>query len=132
MKTLLLALSSTFFLGGTALADKGDPTNTAESVLLEGLKLIRDNKWEDWMAKHCSPDKLCFSTDSKKSLKTYNLPAMQRRSKHCVKGDGTIKISRTDELSADEVKIFVECEETAMPVPFRLGKFEGKWYFNSL
>ena len=131
MKTLLLALSSTFLLGGVALAEKGDPTNTAEGVLLEGLKLINDNKWDDWISRHCSPDKLCFNPDSKKSLKTYNLPAMQRRAKHCLK-DGKITVTRTDEISADEVKLFVQCEEQAMPVPFRMGKFEGKWYFNSL
>ena len=130
MKTLLLALSSTFLLGGTALAEA--PPVSAESTLHEGLKLIRDNKWDDWLGKLCSPSKLCLNDNSKKSLKTYNLPATQRRAKNCVKGDGTIKITRTDEISSEEKKLFVECETTAMPVPFRLGLEGGKWYFRSL
>jgi hypothetical protein len=131
MKSLLIALSSTFLLGGVAFAEKGDQP-TAEQTLLEGLKLIRDGKVDEWISKFCSPDKLCVNDNSKKSLKTYNAPAMGRRAKHCVKEDGTIKISRTDEISPDEFKFFVDCEKTAMAVPFRLGKFNGKWYFNSL
>jgi len=135
MKTVLLALASTFLIGGVASAEKGGDTpavSTPESVLLEGLKLIRDNKWDEWMGKHCSKAKLCLNENSKKSLKTYNLPAIQRRSKNCVKADGTIKVTRTDEISDTEKKIFVQCEETAMPVPFRLGLENGKWNFLSL
>jgi len=132
MKTLLLALSSTFLLGGSALAKEETPTVNPETTLLEGLKLIRDNKWDDWLGKLCSPSALCLSDNSKKSLKTYNLPATQRRAKNCVKADGTIKVTRTDDLSPQSKKIFVQCEETAMPVPFTLGLEGGKWYFQSL
>ena len=133
MKTLLIALSSTFILGGVAFAEKADPpAPSATTTLVEGLKLIRDNKFDDWIAKHCSPTKLCLNDNSKRSLKTYNLPAMQRRSKHCLKAGDTVTITRTDEISADEVKVFVQCEETAMPVPFRLGKENGRWYFLGL
>ena len=50
MKSLLIALSSSFLLsvpGASALAKDGDPVAPPETVLLEGLKLIRDNKWDE-------------------------------------------------------------------------------------
>ena len=75
--------------------------------------------------------KLCITDQSKSSLRRYNLPAAQRRAKSCLKDD-KIQVTRTDEISADEVKLFVQCEETAMPVPLRLGKENGRWYFFSL
>lgn len=135
MKSLLIALSSSFLLsvpGASALAKDGDPVAPPETVLLEGLKLIRDNKWDEWMSKHCSTEKLCLNENSKKSLRTYNLPATSRRAKNCVKADGTIKIDHIDEIDATEKKFFVQCEETAMPVPFRLGLEKGRWVFRSI
>ena len=36
------------------------------------------------------------------------------------------------QVGTDDFKVFVQCEETAMPVPFRLGKENGKWLFRSI
>lgn len=132
MKTLLLALTSTFFLGGVALADKGSDQSEAVNALRDGLTLIRDNKFDKWLDEHCSTEKLCFNNNSRRSLKRFNLPAIHKRSKSCVKPDGSIKVTRTDKISDTEVKLFVQCEETASPYPFRLGLDNGKWKFYSL
>ncbi len=133
MKTLMVALSSTFLLGGVALAEgPAKDIGTPESTLLEGLKLIRDNKWDDWMSKYCSKDKLCLNDNSRRSLKTYNLPAMQRRSGKCIKADGKLVVKRTEEIAPDQKKIFIQCEDTAMPVPFYIGLENGKWQFLGL
>lgn len=136
MKSLLIALTLSL-AAPAALAKeiKNPPTASHELTLVDGLKLIRDNKWDDWMNKHCSTNKLCLNANSKKSLKTYNLPAMQRRiQRGCLKSGDTIKVIRTEgNPSSDEVlKVFIECETTAMPVPFHLVKENGKWLFSKL
>jgi len=135
MKSLLIALSLSLF-APVALAKGPTPqTATHEKTLVEGLKLIRDNKWDDWMQRHCSTNKLCLNDNSKKSLKTYNLPALQRRiNRGCLKSGDTIKVVRTDGNPASDtvLKIFIECETTAMPVPFHLVKEGDKWTFSKI
>ncbi len=137
MKSLLAAIALTF-LGGTALAEntvvKHPAEGTAHATIIAGLKEIRDNKWDDWFKNRCSKQKLCFNENSRKSLKTYNLPAMQRRSKNCLKEGDSIIVTRVQgDIDKDtEVKIFIQCEDTAMPVPFNLIKEEGKWFFKSI
>jgi hypothetical protein len=137
MRSLLTAFALTLF-GGTAAAEnttiKNPPADSAHATIISGLKEIRDNKWDDWFKNRCSKQKLCFNENSKKSLKTYNLPAMQRRSKNCLKEGDSIIVTRTQgDLTKDsEVKIFIQCEDTAMPVPFNLIKEDGKWLFKSI
>jgi hypothetical protein len=102
---------------------------------VSGFKLIRDNKWDDWMKTHCSSSKLCLNDNSKKSLKTYNLPAMQRRiNRGCLKSGDSIKVIRTEGNPASDatIKVFIECETTAMPVPFHLIKEGDKWLFSKI
>ncbi|MBL8787197.1 MAG: hypothetical protein JNJ59_19995 [Deltaproteobacteria bacterium] len=136
MKTLLVALSLTFLTAGVASAEpalKGPQIEAGvQQALVDGLKLVRDNKWDEWLKSYCSPSKLCLNDNSKKSLKTYNLPATQRRTKACLKAGDTVQVTRVDEVGTDDFKVFVQCEETAMPVPFRLGKENGKWLFRSI
>ena len=134
MKKLLAAASLAFLLPLPAHAEAPpqDAKAAATAALTEGMKLIRDNQWDAWIKNSCSPSKLCFNDNSKKSLKTYNLPAVQRRSKACLKAGDKVVVTRTDETGPDELKLFIQCEETAMPVPFRLGKEGGKWLFRSL
>ena len=137
MRSLLTAFALTLF-GGTAAAEnttiKNPPADSAHATIISGLKEIRDNKWDDWFKNRSSKQKLCFNENSKKSLKTYNLPAMQRRSKNCLKEGDSIIVTRTQgDLTKDsEVKIFIQCEDTAMPVPFNLIKEDGKWLFKSI
>jgi len=131
MKYLIFALTTTFLLGGVASAENPNGA-IAKSRLIEGLKLIRDNKFDEWATRYCSTEKLCFDDSSKKSLRIYNFPAMQRRMKNCIKSDGTITVPRYDEISKTEFKFFVQCEEYTGPVPFRLGMEDGIWKFLSL
>lgn len=130
MKSLILALSSAFLFGGVANAEAPAAPAEAKAALLEGLKLVRDNKWDDWF-KLCSPTKLCHNANSKSSLKTYNLPALQRRMGECIINDD-ITITRVDEVGQDDLKLFVDCGAKQMPKPFRLGKENGKWLFRSI
>ncbi|HRE91881.1 MAG TPA: hypothetical protein PK095_22365 [Myxococcota bacterium] len=143
MKSILAALSISLFIPSVASAKDplprpGAPEKASqafESTLISGLKLIRDNKWDDWMNTHCSSSKLCLNANSKKSLKTYNLPAMQRRiQRGCLKSGDTIKVIRTEgNPNADTtIKVFIECETTAMPVPFHLIKEGDKWLFSKI
>lgn len=135
MKSILVALSLSFFLPSLASAKEPTPVPTFEKTLVDGLKLIRDNKWDDWMKNLCSTDKLCLNDNSKKSLKTYNLPAMQRRiQRGCLKSGDTLKVIRTEGNPASDttIKVFIECETTAMPVPFHLIKEGDKWMFSKI
>ncbi len=137
MRSLLTAIALTF-IGGTALAEnttiKNPPADSAHATIISGLKEIRDNKWDDWFKNRCSKQKLCFNENSKKSIKTYNLPAMQRRSKNCLKEGDSIIVTRTDgdPTKDSELKVFIQCEDTAMPVPFNLVKEDGKWFFKTI
>lgn len=135
MKRLLLALPLAFLLmPGTSMAEtfKKPTLDTPQGVIVEGLKLIKDGKFDDWITKHCSKDKKCFNAQTNSALKRYNLPAMQRRAGKCVKDGDTIEVTRTEKISETELKIFVQCETTAMPIPFYVIK-EGKdWHFSNI
>ena len=135
MKSILAALSISLFIPSVASAKDTPPQASFEKTLVEGFKLIRDNKWDDWMKTHCSTEKLCFNSTSTKSLKTYNLPAVQRRiQRGCLKSGDTIKVIRTEGNPASDsaIKVFIECETTAMPVPFSLVKEGDKWLFSKI
>lgn len=129
------------FMSGSLLAkepkeDAGKKATPAyQASLIEGLKLIQDEKWDTWIADYCSKEKLCTTPNAIASLKRYNLPAMKRRvDRGCLKEGNKIAETRLDgDPSKDsQIKVFIECETTAMPVPFRLIKEDGKWLFQGI
>lgn len=134
MKRLMLALPLAFLFPGAAMAEtfKKPAVDSPHGVIIEGLKLIKDGKFDNWIEKHCSKDKKCFNPQTNAALKRYNLPAMQRRAGKCVKNEDTIEVTRTDKISETELKIFVQCEPTAMPVPFWLIKEGNAWHFSNI
>lgn len=134
IKHLLLALPLTFVLGGSSMAEtfKKPSLDTPHGVIIDGLKLIKDGKFDDWIQKRCSKEKKCFNAQTNSVLKRYNLPAMQRRAAKCVRDGDTIEVTRTDKISETEMKIFIQCEPTAMPVPFSLIKEGAEWKFSNI
>jgi len=135
MKRLFAALPLAFMLvPSAAMAEtfKTPAVDTPHGTIVAGLKLLRDGKFDDWIGKYCSKDKKCFNDQANGNLKRYNLPAMQRRAKNCVKDGDSIEVTRTDKISETELKIFVQCETTAMPIPFWLIKESDGWKFSNI
>ena len=136
MKHAFLALTLGLVLaGGSASAElvKSPAAGTMQFVLLDGLKLIKDGKFDDWVSKYCSKEKACITANSISSYKRYNLPAKQRRAPACLReNDTAIDIKYTEDVSDAEKKVFVNCEATAMPVPFYLIKEGDTWRFSAI
>jgi len=135
MKKLLIAPLLLAFAGSPALADSAKALAKAayEEALVETLNLLKDNKYDDWIKKFCSTDKLCLNENSVRSLKRFNLPARARRAAACLRDGGkAVDVNRVDHVSDDQKKVFLNCEETAMPVPFQLVKEKGKWMFSAI
>ncbi len=134
IKRLLLALPLTLVFSGSSMAEtfKKPAIETPHGVILDGLKLIKEGKFDNWIQKHCSKEKKCFNAQTNAALKRYNLPAIQRRAGKCIKDDDTIEVTRTDKISETELKIFLQCEPTAMPVPFWLIKEGTVWKFSNI
>jgi hypothetical protein len=129
----LAALGLTLSLGSLASARAEPAPASPEATLVEGLTLLRDGKFDPWIAKLCSKAKLCINDNAVASLKRYNLPAKQRRAAACLRDNGAaVEVNRTDDLSATERKIFLNCEPTAMPVPFHLVKEGEAWRFSQI
>jgi hypothetical protein len=106
---------------------------TPEGALVGGLSLLRDGKFDDWIKGFCSKAKLCLNENSLTSLKRYNLPAKQRRAAACLReGGAAVEVNRVDDLSPTEKKLFINCEPTAMPVPFFLVKEGDRWLFSNI
>jgi hypothetical protein len=135
MRAFLIATPIALSLLATpASAESRESTpSTPESALVGSLKLLRDGKFDDWIKTYCSKAKLCLNDNSISSLKRYNLPAKQRRAAACLRQDGSaVEVNRVDDLSATEKKVFINCEPTAMPVPFFLIKEGERWLFSAI
>ena len=138
---LTVTFALAFLSGGVASAAKKEIKNpdkgTVHHALIEGLKLIKAQKFDKWISKSCHKDQLCYNANSIKSLKRYNLPAVYRlltkKSPSCLRGnDDTLLVTRTQAQSDGTQKIFVKCLEQGMPRPFYLLK-EGKaWKFTKI
>ena len=108
------------------------PEAAQDAAIVAGLKHIRDGEFDTWIKDYCSKEKKCFNEQASTALKRYSLPAMQRRAPKCLRDGDTIKVVRRDKVTETETKVFVACEETAMPVPFWL-IFEGRvWKFSNI
>ncbi|MFT7623112.1 MAG: hypothetical protein ACI9WU_002289 [Myxococcota bacterium] len=108
---------------------------TVHHALVEGLILVRDQKFQPFLDKYCHPDDLCFNANSRKSLLKYNLPALSRIGGKCLKGEGrTLKVTRTDGDPAkdDQIKLFVVCDPRGMPRPFTLKKKGSAWMWKKI
>lgn len=134
-KFLLAAPLALVFATAPASAEvvKNPEAGTFQAALIDTLKMLKDNKFEDWIKKYCSKEKLCFNQNSERDLKRYNLPAKSRRANACLREDGAaIDIQRVEDISETEKKVFLNCEKTAMPVPFFVVNEGGKWLFSSI
>ena len=108
-------------------------TSSMEGTLIRGLKLLKDGKFDEWIDKLCSKEHRCFHENAKRDLKRFNLPAKQRRAPNCLKdGGNAIEIDRVEDIGKDRKKVFLKCEETAMPLPFFLIEENGKWMFSEI
>ena len=133
---LLLAASSVLLLGlgGSALAKPVTPeAGTVYGALYDGLKLVAEGKFDGFIDKFCSKDKLCPTDQAIGSLRKYNLPAAKRQAPKCLKGDHleVVKVDG-DPSSADEVKVFIQCDERGMPRPYQMVKEGGAWKFKNI
>lgn len=136
MKQSFLALTLGIVLaGGSASAElvKNPAAGSMEAALLDGLKLIKDGKFDDWVSKFCSKEKACFNSNSINSFKRFNLPAKQRRAPSCLRENGTaLDIKNVEDQGDGSKKVFVNCEATAMAVPFYLVKEGDAWHFTAI
>jgi hypothetical protein len=103
---------------------KAPPENSPYYTLIESLKLIKAEAYDDWISKWCSKNELCFNETSIASLKKYNLPAINRLAPDCLKGEAKdyIIVTRIDGDPEKDAKlqIFIQCKAEGMPKPFRL------------
>lgn len=134
MKRSILALTFGLVaaLGGTANAElsKNPAPGTMESTLLEGLKLIRDGKFDDWVSKYCGKRTLCWNNAKIAEYKRYNLPASKRIVGACLREDGhAIDIDRVEPQDDGSKKVFIKCRPDASPRPYYLEKEGEKWVF---
>lgn len=127
-----LRISCLFLLCATTLS-YADPKVDAEvdKRLAAGLILIRDGKFDQWIVEHCSPGKLCVDESSRKSVKANTLPVVRQRAGKCIREQGKIEVKKREGTDT-EVKVFVQCEETAMPIPFTMVRENGHWMFGGL
>ncbi len=136
MRALLLAApvaAALFVAPASAEVVREPAAQTPEGAIVGSLKLLRDGKFDAWITTYCSKAKLCLNDNALTSLKRYNLPAKGRRAAACLREDGSaVEVNRVDDLSVTEKKIFINCEPTAMPVPFFLVKEGERWLFSAI
>ena len=121
-------------VGATAFAKPVAPdAGTVYATLYNGLKAVADGKFEVFIDKYCSKDKLCPTDQAISSLKKYNLPAAQRQAPKCLKG-ANLEVTKVDgdPASDDNVKIFIQCDERGMPRPYQMVKEKGTWMFKNI
>ncbi|TNF23388.1 MAG: hypothetical protein EP329_27665 [Deltaproteobacteria bacterium] len=133
---LLTAIAALFVIGLGTQASAKEVTpekGTVYEVLYSGLKAVADGKFDVFVDRYCSKDKLCPTDQAIRSLKKYNLPAAQRQAPKCLKGD-KLDVTRVDgDLDKDEmVKIFLVCDPNGMPRPYQMTKEGGKWMFKNI
>ncbi|MGB0591461.1 MAG: hypothetical protein ACPGU1_17445 [Myxococcota bacterium] len=106
---------------------------TPEFVVLEGLKLIADGKFNRWVKRYCHKAKLCLTPMAVKSLKEFNLKAARKLVPHCLRGKARAKlhITRREEVG-NELKLFLACHADGMPRPFTLEREGGAWKFRRI
>jgi len=138
LRFFIVGIVTLGLLGTAAIAvakDRVSPKEgTAHAALLEGLKLIKDGKFDDWKRQFCHTNDLCHNDNAWRSVLRYNLPAMQRLAPHCIKDGDTLLVTRTDgdPDKDDRVTLFIECNPQGMPRPFHLKKEGRAWKFSKI
>lgn len=108
-----------------------------EEAVLETLKLMRDGKADEWMAKWCQPGH-CDSEGQKEDLRAHMLKQAMLSSKNCLYKDAAgadgIKVKRVAGNPATDsaIKLYVECTHTQYPPPAALVKVDGAWKVSSI
>jgi hypothetical protein len=129
-----LVLLVAFGPGPVAAAGLASPeTGTPEWAIRESLRLLRDGKPDEWIANFCDPTKC--TGDNTEELKTYDLHRATVNAPKCLHGDEEgILVTRMDgdpQVDAT-LKIFIQCEDSRMPVPATMKKrADGRWLFTS-
>jgi hypothetical protein len=106
---------------------------TPEHILLEGLRLIADGKFNRWITRYCHKSKLCLTPIAIKSLKEFNLKAARKVVPHCLRGEARDKllITRREEVGS-KLKLFLKCHADGLPRPFTLEREDGVWKFRRI
>lgn len=137
--TLLIFLTGSWTgMAGEKKTIKNPKADTPYFALLEGLKLIKAGKYDEWVEKWCHKQDLCKDAKSISTLKKYNIMMQNRllnEKDSCLKGkEDTLIVTRTmgDPQKAQKLKIFLECKAKSMPRPYTLKKEGQNWRFERL
>lgn len=133
---LVLAATSLLALvfSSSAFAKPVKPeAGSVYAALYDGLKLVAEGKFDGFIDKFCSKDKLCPTDQAIASLRKYNLPAAQRQAPKCLKGD-SLEVTKVegDPAKDESLKIFIQCDERGMPRPYQMTKEGGSWRFKNI
>lgn len=136
MKSAILVLALGFVLASNSASAelvRTPATGSMEAALLDGLKLIKNGKFDDWVSKYCSKEKICVTPDAISGLKRLNLSMIQRRAPACLRENETaIDINRVLDGGDGAKTVFLNCEVTATPIPFHLVKEGDTWRFSKI
>ena len=138
----LLVCAALVGLSTTTMAEKGPEKpmdragqqtdlEAAKAVLVEGLKLIKDGKFDEWISDYCAKT-YCTTKQAKKSIKHYNLTAMKRIVGKCLGTDNVLNVTKVKDKKDGSKKIFVQCHPQGMPKPFHMVKTDAGWRFNKI
>jgi hypothetical protein len=100
-----------------------------EAQILESLKQIRDGKFSDWRKSHCFPAR-CDTDVAWEQIKNFNLATSKKSVAYCLQSEDEIWVTtRKGNPDVDkQVKVWIFCGESRMPVPSTHEKLNGKWY----
>lgn len=104
-----------------------------EDMILQSLKLFRDGKADDFIAKYC--DAVYCGAGNLEQLRTYQLKHAMEHAKDCIHTGDTLTVTRTKgDFKADtRATIYVKCEADRMPVPVNfLKQADGTWRISGL
>jgi len=114
---------------GLTTPEAGSP----EWIILDGLRMIVDGKFDQWIKRYCHTGKLCRTPQATKSVKRYNLAAAHKLVGYCLKGEKKDKLKITRRVEqGEELKLFLECNVNGMPRPFTLQRDGGAWKFRRI
>ena len=106
---------------------------TPEDTIVQSLKLLKDGKLDDFIAKYCDPN-YC-NTGNLESLKAYALKHAAEHAKDCLHEGDTLEVTRVkgDFTTDTRATIYVRCEADRMPVPTNFAKqADGTWKISGL
>ena len=106
--------------------------DTPEGVILASIKMISDNKFDEWMGSLCHPTYCPNDEKARTSMRQYNLAAAAKTSMACTTDDGkSLIVTRKDNKDDGSITIYTFCGEKRMPAPATLTKDGGAWKISS-